>query len=417
MLARLVGSTGAVGDFGAHGWGRRPWLTRAAVPADEGFTDLLTRQDVDELCSVRAVRTPFVRVAKDGDTLPNSAFTAGGGVGAGIADQVSDDRLHRLFADGATIVLQGLHRLWPPVLDFAQALAAELGHPVQVNAYVTPPQSRGFATHHDVHDVFVLQLFGSKRWHVHEPVQQWPLRSQEWTGYRAQVEAAAASDAVLDAVLQPGDCLYLPRGYLHAATALGQISGHLTVGVHPWTEHTLAEELTALALAGQAEAVDARAPLPLRPGVGTGSEGPLLGVIERVRHRLHEAIDAVPAERLAEALASRAGGTQRAAPLRPLSQTLATREAGPDTGVVCRAHLQVRRRPLERGGVRLTTRVGVVDVPAEEVTGLDDLLDGSPVTPAELPLPEDTAVSLVIRLLAAGLLLPVTEPGSERPAD
>ena len=40
--------------------------------------------------------------------------------------------------DGHTVVLQGLHRLWPPLIDFAGALTTDLGHPVQVNAYVTP---------------------------------------------------------------------------------------------------------------------------------------------------------------------------------------------------------------------------------------------------------------------------------------
>ena len=94
-------------------------------------------------------------MAKDGRTLDPTTFTLGGGVGATIGDQVSEDRVLRHFADGATIVLQALHRTWPPVADAAQDLAADLGHPVQVNAYVTPPQSRGFDDHYDVHDVFV----------------------------------------------------------------------------------------------------------------------------------------------------------------------------------------------------------------------------------------------------------------------
>ena len=100
-------------------------------------------------------------------------------------------------------------------------LAADLGHPVQVNAYVTPPQSRGFDAHYDVHDVFVVQVDGEKRWRVHQPVHDSPLRDQPWTDHRAAVEAAAQAPPLVDTVLRPGDCLYLPRGYLHAATALG----------------------------------------------------------------------------------------------------------------------------------------------------------------------------------------------------
>ena len=141
----------------------------------------------------------------------------------------------RLFAEGSTVVLQGLHRLWPPLIEFAGQLAADLGHPTQVNAYVTPPSSRGFSPHYDVHDVFVLQVAGEKHWRIHEPVLADPLRDQPWTDRAAEVAAAAEREPVIDAVLRPGDALYLPRGYMHSAQALGEISAHLTVGVHPVT--------------------------------------------------------------------------------------------------------------------------------------------------------------------------------------
>ena len=173
-LARLVARPD---ELARDAWGRRALLSRAAeLPLP--FDDLFGQDAVDDLVSEHGLRTPFVRVARAGSTLPDRDFTAGGGVGAAIGDQVSDDRLLRLFADGATLVLQGLHRTHPPVLRFAQRLAAELGHPVQVNAYVTPPQNQGFSDHYDVHDVFVLQIHGSKRWVVHDPVHEAPLRDQ-----------------------------------------------------------------------------------------------------------------------------------------------------------------------------------------------------------------------------------------------
>ena len=124
-------------DFAERHWGREPLLRRGA---DAGaFRDLLDLDGVDELLSRRGLRTPFLRLAKDGAwwTRPRSPVPAGSG--AEIGDQVRDDKVAALFADGATVVLQALHRTWPPVIDLATALAAELGHPVQANAYVTPP--------------------------------------------------------------------------------------------------------------------------------------------------------------------------------------------------------------------------------------------------------------------------------------
>ena len=60
-----------------------------------------------------------------------------------------------------------------------------LEHPVQANAYFTPRDSQGLAVHHDTHDVFVLQLAGTKAWTIHEPVLADPLPSQPWKGTAA----------------------------------------------------------------------------------------------------------------------------------------------------------------------------------------------------------------------------------------
>ncbi|MFZ0161200.1 MAG: cupin domain-containing protein, partial [Kineosporiaceae bacterium] len=212
----------------------------------------------------QGLRAPFLRVARDGQTLPDARFTRGGGVGAMIGDQLDDAALVRLFADGSTMVLQGLHRTHPPLIAFAQQLGADLGHPVQVNAYVTPAQSRGFDAHYDVHDVFVLQLAGEKRWLIHRPVHPHPLRDQPWTDHRAAVERAARGEPLLDVVLTPGDALYLPAGYLHAAEALGATSAHLTVGVHTWNRSHLLDRV--IRRLGAVEAL--RAPLPLGIDVG-----------------------------------------------------------------------------------------------------------------------------------------------------
>ena len=60
-------------------------------------------------------------------------------------------------------------------------------------------------------------------------------------------------------MLRPGDALYLPRGFLHSAVAQGEVSIHLTVGVHPVTAYDLARELIAAAAADR----ELRRSLPL----------------------------------------------------------------------------------------------------------------------------------------------------------
>ena len=116
---------------------------------------------------------------------------------------------------------------WPPAARYCRALEAALGCAAQANAYLTPPSARGFAVHHDVHDVFVLQVFETKRWRWHEPVLQAPLKSQRWSA-----ELGDLGEPVADEVLHPGDTLYLPRGWPHEAFTSDTESLHLTIGLH-----------------------------------------------------------------------------------------------------------------------------------------------------------------------------------------
>jgi hypothetical protein len=277
VLPRLTGKTTA--EFADRYWARGPLLTRGADP--DGFRDLLDLDGVDELLSRRGLRTPFIRLTRNGTVVNSASFTGSGEIGAEISDRVRDDRVAALFAEGHTVVLQALHRTWPTVIDFTTGLAVELGHPVQANAYVTPPTARGFSAHYDVHDVFVLQLAGRKRWTVHAPVHVDPLRTQPWNDHAQAVAARTDTDPpALDTVLAPGDVLYLPRGWLHAATALGGVSAHLTIGVHVVTRFALVEAL----LAELAEEPQLRASLPL--GIDMADPAALRPHLDAVRDAL-----------------------------------------------------------------------------------------------------------------------------------
>ncbi|HBO54335.1 cupin domain-containing protein [Janibacter terrae] len=381
-------------DF-ARAWGREPRHVPAAALGSD-FVDLLDTPAVDDLLSRRGLRTPFLRVAREGQTLADAEFTRGGGVGAGVADQLDDTALLRLFAEGHTLVLQGLHRTHPPVLDFAQDLAADLGHPVQVNAYVTPPQSRGFAAHYDVHDVFVLQCGGEKTWRLHPPVLEHPLRTQPWQDRRAPVEQAAQEQPHLLVTLRPGDVLYVPRGWLHAAEALGGVSTHLTVGVHVWHRGHLAEAVLDAARRGVAALAEART--PLRPGVDVADPDDLVDDLAVVRAALLDAVAAVDEAAVAAQLARRQRAAQRPAPVAPVATTEAL--AG-EPVVVPREHLRAALEPDGEGAV-LVSRAGRLPLDASEADAVTTWLA------AEEPARLDPA--LARRLVVAGVAVPLTAP-------
>ncbi|GAA2715446.1 cupin domain-containing protein [Actinoplanes palleronii] len=388
-------------EFAATFWGRLPLLSRAAdLGGPDGFHDLISSAAVDELLSRRGLRTPFLRVAQHGKVLPAGQYTGGGGAGAEVADQVHDDKVLRLFAGGATLVLQGLHRLWPPVIDFAGRLGAELRQPLQANAYLSPPSSQGFDTHYDTHDVFVLQVEGAKRWRVHPPVLPDPLERQPWGGRADEVGATAEGEPLLDVELLPGDALYLPRGWLHSARTGSGRSLHLTVGVRALTRFDLVEELLTAAAAEPR----LRASLPYGMDVTdldvVGAE--LAATVAALRSWLLTADPAAIAERLRE----RSWALKRPEPISPMRQLDFAGALTPDDVIVVRGGL---RWTMTGSGERVTLQLAgrTLELPASCESAVRMSLDGSPHRVGDLPLPDDAdRLVLTRRLLTEGVLIP-----------
>ncbi|MGE2836146.1 cupin domain-containing protein [Mycobacterium sp. SMC-4] len=404
MLSRCVGVDPA--EFATTYWGRQPLLTRSgALPRD--FDDLLSTTAVDELLAERGVRAPFIRLARDGSVLARDCYLGPAGFGAEVTDQVDSAKVLAQFASGASIVLQGLHRLWPPMIDFVRAMVDDLGHPVQANAYITPPSNRGFEPHYDVHDVFVLQTAGHKHWTVHAPVHVDPLPSQPWTDHRdAVARRAADDDPVIDTVLSPGDALYLPRGWVHSARAEDTVSIHLTVGVSPTTPLDILR-----ALVDQLEGSEHfRASLPMGPDPADRDEmtatatkylAELTGALRDGMSELGEAV----ATRLARGHAERT----RPVAVRPLASFDAAENAG--TVAVRWRHGLVATVEHSEGRVRLRLPDRTIEFPGVCTDALTALRRGSVVSAGSLPGLDAADGAVVIRrLLREAVVVPVGCP-------
>jgi len=402
-------------QFDREYWGRAPLLSRADT-LPEAFGDLITEAAVDELVSERGLRTPFIRMAHEGSVLSPASYTAPGGFGAEVGDQVSSEKVLAEFAAGATIVLQGLHRTWPPLIDFTRRLVDDLGHPIQVNAYITPASSRGFDPHYDVHDVFVLQIAGEKHWRIHAPVHPDPLRDQPWGDHRAAVAEAATHEPVIDAVFRPGDALYLPRGWIHSAEALGGTSVHLTIGVAAYTRADVVQAL----IGSLGDVAALRSSLPA--GLDFSDPEALRSVVDETLAAMQEAFAAMAstgagaagapgtdaAATVSKRLASRFASATRPEPVSPLATVdfIAALDAGSRVRWRGSLHAAIEVSP-DGATVRIRTPSKTVSLPAEADAAVRRLHDGSEVSLAELPgLDLASAVVVARRLLREGILVP-----------
>ena len=213
------------------------WASRVHLhhTTPQALVGLLSLDDVDHLLTATALRTPALRVVRDGSVLPTADFTRSASLaGTPLTGLVDAGKVLAHFDAGATVVLQGLHRYWQPLTDLVRDLELALGHPCQANAYLTPPGSQGFARHSDSHDVFVFQTHGHKLWEVVD------------------------GDEEREVLLEPGLSMYLPTGTPHSARSQEQTSLHVTVGINRLTYRELLLQVAEQVLT--AERYDA--PLP-----------------------------------------------------------------------------------------------------------------------------------------------------------
>jgi len=333
-------------------------------------------EDADRLLTATALRTPSVRLVRDGTVLPEKGYTRGATLaGRPLTGLVDGRTAVDEFRKGATIVFQGLHRSFPPLVDLISELELELGHPCQANAYLTPPGSQGFAVHADTHDVFVLQTAGTKQWELRLP------------------------DGDEEPLLEPGHVLYLPTGTPHAARAQDDVSLHITIGINQLTWRGLVERsLSSLAAEVPAEHLPAgylADPQRLAHQLGRH--------LSDIADRLHsvDPTDVIDAE-VRRFLTSRPPRLEGA-----LVDGLHLDTIDDDT-------LLRRRRGhpcvLVDKGDRLEVLLGdrTLEVPARIRPALEEVRGRMELCPRDLPLDEQSRLVLARRLVREGLLRVVT---------
>ena len=364
-------------------WETKPLL----VPRDEErrFLELLSIAEVERRVAEGGLRWPAFRVVKEGEKIVLADYAED--IPWSPKPFTSSARVERIadeFERGATIVLQALQLQHPPLAEFCRDLEAELGHPVQANAYYTPASAQGFAVHHDTHDVFCLQVEGEKRWLVYPPVLELPLKQQKYVP-----EMGEPGEPVLDVTMRAGDMLYLPRGWLHQAMTSDTASLHLTIGVNVFTWRDAVQEALDEA---------AREEVELRRGVPSDGRSPD-GLLDALAARL--APDAVSRRRRRSFVKTRR-------PLRDdaFDQLRALAELDLDTPLERRRTVIVDLSEAD-DGLRLSFEGRALALPSFLRGDLEFLLGAEePFRASDLPgrLDDEGRLVLVRRLVREGLL-------------
>ncbi len=218
------------------------------------YAGLLGVEDLDTVLSTHNITPPEVTLVNGAEDVPPGSYTDSAG-------RIDPLEVASRFDEGATVVFGQLHRCVPALARLCASIGKIFCSRVQTNIYFTPPHAQGFKPHWDTHDVFVLQVAGTKDWSIYDTKVTLPLKGQGFDP--DQHEPGPVSEQF---ALGPGDVAYLPRGLMHSATASDQASLHITLGLtaFTWTDFFL-ESVAAAAL----EEESLRQTLPL--GFADGS--------------------------------------------------------------------------------------------------------------------------------------------------
>lgn len=211
--------------YGVEAFLEHNWLTKAIAISGKGqrrFSHLFSWETLNELLNFHQFNYPDLRLALDEKVLEDTE-------NAHLAEQCQQ---------GATLILNQVHKRVPAIAQFAAELRQDFGFRTQVNAYSSYPSRQGFSCHYDTHEVFILQLEGSKQWFVFQDTVKYPLPEQKSAAFSPPTEPP-----YLRCTLHPGDVLYIPRGHWHYAVACESPSLHLTLGIHTKTGIDLLEWL------------------------------------------------------------------------------------------------------------------------------------------------------------------------------
>lgn len=201
------------------------------------FEYLLSWERINELLSLNAFDESSIRVTRDGRDVPPSFYRGSDGK----IEVVNASKLHDLVKQNASVALNSVQMLSPPIRRLANQFEIALGQTVWVNCYMTFGAGGAFATHFDAHDVLVLQLQGAKRWFIYDDPEPAPLETTP------KKKPAPERNVALETDLQAGDVLYVPRGTYHRAAVTDTDSLHLTFGMHSYLRLNFLERLRKLA--------------------------------------------------------------------------------------------------------------------------------------------------------------------------
>lgn len=188
------------------------------------FDHVINIDEIDRLVCGSRIPPTNINLAQNNDPLPLSSFCSG--------DLVDHKKVLALHRRGATIILRSIEQWSPAFLLIRAEFERLFGFEAQINVYLTPASEKSTPPHWDTHDLFVLQISGSKLWKIFEGNRTLPLENE-----RFKINEDFVGKMKGEYLIKAGDTFFLPRGVIHEPIA-ATYSIHISIGIRSlrWLE-------------------------------------------------------------------------------------------------------------------------------------------------------------------------------------
>jgi hypothetical protein len=181
-----------------------------------------------ELIEMQRINPEDIRVVRNGEIVDPSEY-----ITQGSCPKVESNKITALYLhNSCTLVFQNLNHYFPRLQNLMLHLRSKSGRwKFKANAYLTPANSAGFEAHWDLTEVMLLQMCGSKKWKVWDPIFRNPFFSADQMMMENTVRMYSnSSKPQMELDLKQGDVLLIPRGYVHSGITSDQESLHISIG-------------------------------------------------------------------------------------------------------------------------------------------------------------------------------------------
>ena len=186
------------------------------------FADLISVSAIETYLATQDAYFPSVQVVHNMRDISRFDYTDD-------VQRINPRALAEHYLNGATLIVSDAHKKFPALASLCREFTQSLQMRCQTNLYLSPSDNQGFRSHYDTHDVFILQVQGSKTFRFYESDVALPFPDDQYDPGQNPHNTIEH-----EVTVNAGDTLYIPRGLVHDAVAKSaDPSLHVTLGVFP----------------------------------------------------------------------------------------------------------------------------------------------------------------------------------------